>query len=151
MLTATALGLVIGLLLSGGSAVNTCSLNDVVFVVSGQISFKTYYMPHALEAWVDNVVTNVPEMYYTYYWYSDTKTLLAAFYNAGSENGYVTYTVYFKTAGSCPMEPPKTDTVMTKLHKAKVVNSSDFNPVSNKPTSIKSVEVTLPLYRSRTR
>ena len=61
------------------------------------------------------------------------------------------YKLYFKTAGSCPMEPPKTDTVMTKLHKARVVNSSDFNPVSNKPTSIKSVEVTLPLYRARTR
>jgi hypothetical protein len=107
MLTATALGLVIGLLLSGGSAVNTCSLNDVVFVVSGQISFKTYYMPYALEAWVDNVVTNVPEMYYTYYWYSGTKTLLAAFYNAGPENGYVTYTVTSRPPAHVPWNRPR--------------------------------------------
>ncbi len=149
MLTATVLGLMIGLILSGGSAVNICSLNDVAFAASGQISFKTYYMPYALEAWVDNVVTNVPEVYYTYYWYPDINTLLVAFYNAGPESGYVTYTVYFKTAGFCPTEPPKTDTVILKLYKAKVVNSSDFNPTSTKPASIKSTEVTLPLYKAR--
>ncbi len=149
MLTTMVLGLVVGLVLSGGSAVDTCSLNDVVFVAAGKVSYKTYYMPYALEAWVDNVVTNVPEVYYTYYFDPKAKMLTALFYDAGPESGYVTYTVYFKTAGSCPMEPPKTETAILRLYKAKVVNSSDFRPVSTRPASIETTEAILPLYKAR--
>lgn len=125
----------------------TCNVNDVAFVAPGKYTVKTYYMPYALDAWIDNVVTNVPEVYYTYYWDSQTTTLNVIFYDAGPESGYVTYTVYFKSKGACPTEPPKSVERLLVAYIAKKVDS--INPVSTKPQSVISSERILPAYRAR--
>ncbi|MEM1598431.1 MAG: hypothetical protein QXP31_05120 [Pyrobaculum sp.] len=125
----------------------TCSFNDVAFVAPGKYTVKTYYMSYALDAWIDNVVTNVPEVYYTYYWDSQTKTLNVIFYDAGPESGYVTYTVFFKSEGACPTEPPKSLERLLVAYTAKKVDS--INPVSTKPPSVTSSERILPAYKAR--
>lgn len=128
-------------------AVNTCSFNDVIYVVSGQTTWKSYHLPSAIDAWVGDAVTNVPEVYYSYYWDSNSKILIAAFTDLGPESGYVTYRVYFTTQGACPTEPPKGKEVMLKVYKAKVVEKVE--PVSTKPQSIKAVEKIVPVYKAQ--
>ncbi|MGK0548336.1 MAG: hypothetical protein ABWU84_01665 [Pyrobaculum sp.] len=130
-------------------AVNTCSFNDVAYVISGGFTTKTYNMPYAIEAWVGNAVTNVPEVYYTYYWDSNSKVLTVIFFGAGPDSGYVTYTVYFTTQVACPTEPPRGNEVRLRAYVAKVVDR--IEPVSTKPQSIKSEERILPAYRAEVR
>lgn len=123
-------------------AVNTCSFNDVAYVISAGFTTKTYNMPYAIEAWVGNAVTNVPDVYYTYYWDGNNKVLTVIFYDAGPDSGYVTYAVYFTTQGACPTEPPRGNEVRLRAYAAKVVDK--IEPVSTKPQSIKSEERILP-------
>ncbi|MGB9706405.1 MAG: hypothetical protein ACPL3C_13210 [Pyrobaculum sp.] len=129
-------------------AVNTCNFNDVVYVISGQATWKSYYLPSATDGWMGDATTNVPEVYYTYYLDSSSKTLTAIFFNLGPESGYVTYKLHIKTRGTCPTEPPKGKEVVLKVYKAKVVD--DVKPVSTKPQSITAVERILPLYKAQT-
>lgn len=129
------------------ASVNTCSFNDVVYVISGQYTWKNYYMPYAIDAWIEDAVTNVPEVYYTYYWGNNSKVLTAIFFDAGPESGYVTYKVYFTTQGACPTEPPKGKEMVLKAYRAKVVEKVE--PVSTKPQSITSTERILPAYKAQ--
>ncbi|AET31574.1 hypothetical protein [Pyrobaculum ferrireducens] len=134
-------------MMSPSVAVNTCSFNDVVYVVSGQYTWKSYHLPSATDVWMGDAVTNVPEVYYTYYWDSNSKTLTAIFFDLGPESGYVTYKVYFTTQGACPTEPPKGTEIVLKAYRPKVVDKVE--PVSTKPRSITAVERILPAYKAQ--